>query len=180
MGLKYEDLDAETRGFMVEEINMDVASDKIYRSSYLGQRAQGNWPDLIRDAAQNGNDDSLAAELRKPGMLNTTTQRKKPSGGYTTAQVPHTAPEVLAEGEFNRFYVRGLCRRAIANNIARLRVYRAKVVRNPRPESEQRIGHLVDPHATLIDLRVSQGVETALGIPPGPSTGITVRIPKKL
>lgn len=177
MGLKYANLDTQTRGFMVEEIEMDVASDKIYRSSYLGQRAQGNWPDLLRDAAATGNDDTLAAELRKPGMLNSTTQRKKPSGGYTIAKVPRIAPEVLAEGEFNRYYVRGLCRRAIDTGIPRLEVYRAKAVMDPRPESEARIGHLIDPQAVLIDLRVSQGVETALGIPPGPGSGITVKIP---
>ena len=178
MGLKYADLDLETRQFMVEEIDMDVAADKIYRSSYLSQRAQGNWPDMIRNAAQGGSDDSLAAELRRPGVLNTTTQRSKPRGfGTITVRVPHNAAEVMAEGEFNRFYVRGLCRRAIANGIPRLEVYRAKAVANPRPESEARIGHLIDPQAVLVDLRVSQGVETALGIPPGPGSGITVKIP---
>jgi hypothetical protein len=169
MGLKYLDLDAETRTYMVEEIDMDVASDKIYRSSYLSQRAQGNWPDMLRDAAQNGTDDTLAAALRNPGMLNATTPRRKPKGGYVIAKVPYTAPETLAEGEFNRYFVRGLCRRAIANGIARLEVYRAKTVFEPRSESEARIGHLVDPTAILTDLRESQGVETALGIPPGPT-----------
>jgi hypothetical protein len=176
--LKYEDLDGETRKYMVEEIDMDVASDKIYRSSYLSQRAQGNWPDMIRHAAEQGNDDTLATELRRPGILNSTTTRHTAKGRVIIAKVPYNAAEVMAEGEFNRFFVRGLCRRAIANSIERLQVYRAKPVAIPRPESEARIGHLIDPKAVLIDLRVSQGVETALGIPPGPGSGITVRIPK--
>jgi hypothetical protein len=47
MGLRYEDLDEETRQFMVEEIEMDMSSDKIYRSPYLNQSAQGNWPDYL-------------------------------------------------------------------------------------------------------------------------------------
>jgi hypothetical protein len=177
MGLKFENLDPETRKFMIEEIEMDAASDKIYRSSYLGQRAQGSWPDLLRAAAESGNDDSLAAELHKPGMLNQTTQRRKPNGGYTIAKVPYTAPETLAEGEFNRYFCRGLCSKALLNGVARLEVYRAKAVANPRPESERKIGLLVDPVVVLIDLRVSQGVEPALGIPPGPNSGITLRIP---
>jgi hypothetical protein len=177
MGLRYENLDAETRRFMLEEIEMDIASDRLYLSSYLGQRAQGNWADLLRSAAATGTDDSLAAELRRPGMLNATTQRRKPTGGYTTARVPHTAPETLAEGEYNRYFCRGLCRRAIANGIARLKVFRAKAVENPRPESQEKIGLLIDPEVILIDIRNSTGVETALGIPPGPNSGITLKIP---
>jgi hypothetical protein len=178
MGLNLEDLDDETRKYMLEEIDMDTASDKIYRSSYLGQRIQGNWPDMIRHAAQTGNDDSLAAELRRPGALNRTTQRRTPRGGMTTARVPYNAAEVLAESEFNRYYVRGLCRRATVNGIPRLEVYRAKHVVEARPESQARIGLLVDPEVVLIDVRASTGVEAALGIPPGPGSGISIRIPK--
>lgn len=178
MGLRYQNLDLETRKFMLEEIDMDVAADTIYRSSYLSQRGQGNWPDLIRAAAESGTDDSLAASAR--GMFNEATQRRKPKGhGYYTARVPHNAAEILAESEFNRYYVRGLSRRAIAENIPRLEVYRAKAVNDPRPESERKIGFLVDPNILLTDVRAAQerGVETALGIPPGPGSGITLRIP---
>jgi hypothetical protein len=178
MGLRYEDLDDETRAFMVEEIEMDAKSDKIYRSSYLSQRAQGNWPDYITDAAKSGTDDTLASELRQSGNLNRTTTRRTPSGRTIQAQVPHNAHTVLAEGEFNRYYARGLSRKAIAKAIPRLEVYRAKDAMNPRPESEAKIGMLVDPETLLVDLRASIGVETALGIPPGPGSGITVRIPK--
>lgn len=41
-------------------------------------------------------------------------------------KVPVTAPETLSEGEFNRFYARGLCRVAISLGIAAVQVYRAK------------------------------------------------------
>lgn len=164
---------------MLEEIDMDIASDKIYRSSYLTQSDQGRWPDLVRAAAETGNDDTLATSAR--GSFNTTTQRRKPKGyGYVTAKVPYNAAEVLAESEFNRYFVRGLSRRAIDSNIPRLEVYRAKAVAQPRPESERKIGFLADPEVLLTDVRRAQefGVDTALGIPPGPGSGITVRIPK--
>ena len=132
---------------------------------------------LISPAAASGNDDTLAASLR--GQFNQTTQRKKPkNAGYYTAAVPVNAAEVLAESEFNRYFVRGLCLRAMAEGIERLQVFRAKRVLNPRPESEQLIGLLIDPATTLVDVRSSIGFETALGIPPGPGSGITVRIQK--
>lgn len=178
MGLRYEDLDEETRQFMIEEIEMDLVSDKIYRSSYLNQRAQGNWPDYLREAARTGSDDTLAARLRGSASFNSTTFRQLANGRTIQAKVPRNAAEVLAEGEFNRYYARGLSRKALTNGIPRLEVYRAKAVREPRPESEEKIGLLVDPNILLLDVRNSNGVETALGIPPGPGSGITVRIPK--
>jgi hypothetical protein len=177
VGLRYEDLDNETRLFMLEEIEMDIRSDKVYRSSYLTQSGQGDFPDLVVAAAKSGNDDSLSTSLR--GKFNRTTQRRKPKGtGYYTAAVPVNAAEVLAESEFNRYFVRGLCRRAMTAGVERLQVYRAKAVAQPRPESESKIGLLVLPDVVLTDVRKSQeyGVETALGIPPGPGSGITLRI----
>ncbi len=178
MGLRYEDLDDETRAFMVEEIEMDVASDTIYRSPYLSQRAQANWPDYIIEAAKSGSDDTLAMQLRQHGVLNLTTQRRTQNGRIIQAKIPSNAHTVLAESEFNRYYARGLSRKALANQLPRLEVYRAKAALNPRPESEAKIGLLVDPQTLLVDLRSSNGVEPALGIPPGPGSGITVRIPK--
>lgn len=177
MGLSYEDLDEETRRFMIEEIEMDVASDKIYRSSYLNQRAQGSWPDYLLDAARSGSDDSLALAIRRDRLLNSTSTRFQ-KGKLVRYQVPYNANEVLAESEFNRYFVRGLSRKAMAAGLPRLEVYRAKRVREPRPESQAKIGLLCEPEVLLIDVRASNGVETALGIPPGPGTGITVRIPR--
>jgi len=37
-----------------------------------------------------------------------------PSGGYTIKHVPHTASQTMADGQFNRFYILGLCRKARA------------------------------------------------------------------
>ena len=179
MGLRYENLDDITRKYMLEEIDMDIRSDKVYRSSYLTQSGQGDFPELMRQAAETGNDDTLATSLK--GKFNRTTQRKRPkNAGYYTADVPMNAAEVLSESEFNRYFCRGLCRRAMGESIARLQVFRAKAVAAPRPESERKIGLLVEPSITLIDIRKSQehGVEMALGIPPGPGSGITLRIPK--
>ena len=85
--------------------------------------------------------------------------------------MPSNAPETLAEGEFNRFYIRGLCRRAVEENVAQLVIYRAKTVTHARPESERRIGATVSPGALLADLRQNVGVDTVLGVPAGPEFG---------
>lgn len=179
MALNLVNLDATTRRFMAEEVEYDVVNNKLYFSPRLSTVGAQAYPALLRSAIESGTDESLASELRVVGRLNATEQRKKPKGGFTTAQVPVTAPETLAEGEFNRFYVRGLCRRAMSEGIATLVVYRAKAVQNPRPESVALIGTALSPQKLLEDLREHPGTDTALGLPPGPNSGLSVRLPDK-
>lgn len=177
MGLQYQNLDDETRHYMLEEINLDVERNTICISNWLTAAGKAAWADLLRLAATAGTDDSLANDLVRNGYIETHYERRKPKGGYTVAAVPYTAQWTMSEGEFNRFYVRGLCRRAIANGIKTVIVYRAKAVENPRPASEDKIGMSFDPETILNDLRQTQGLEPALGLPPGPNSGLTVRLP---
>jgi hypothetical protein len=102
-------------------------------------------------------------------------ERKKPTGGFTSAKVPVNAAEILAEGEFNRFYARGLCLRAVAEGIDKVVVYRGKEVLNPRPESEALLGKHFPVEELLQDLRQHIGTDTALGLPAGPNSGLRVR-----
>lgn len=46
-----------------------------------------------------------------------------------------------------------------------------------RSASEAMIGSHIDPHALLEDLRTHQGIDTALGLPPGPNSGLSVKLP---
>ncbi len=63
-----------------------------------------------------------------------------PSGGYTVKHVPDSAAETMAEGQFNRFYILGLCKRAREEGVPNLEIYRAKKSAAPRRESENLIG----------------------------------------
>jgi hypothetical protein len=133
--------------------------------------------DLLRAACERYNDDWLEGQLRMKGCMTATHIRRTPKGGLTTASVPVTAPQTFAEGEFNRFYARGLCSRAIEENISHVEVYRGKLVQNPRPESEAKIGERLPAKELLNDLRNAQGVEPCLGIPL-PNSGLTFKICK--
>lgn len=177
MSLQLVNLDAVTRPFMVDEIELDVANNRIYPSPRLSEVGTRDFPILLIEAARNFDDAWLANELRKNGRMNDTEQRRKPKGGFTVARVPVTAPDTLAEGELNRFYARGLSVRAINEGITALEIYRAKAVSQPRYESEAKIGARIDPKALLNDLRTHVGVDTALGLPPGPNSGLSVKLP---
>jgi len=175
--LNLANLDAATRAQMVAEISADVDARRLYLSNRLSVAGAQEYPRLLREAAERSNDGWLANELRQPGRLNEMEERRKPKGGTTMVRVPVTAPETLAEGEFNRFYIRGLCLRSIAEGIEELTIYRAKEVDNPRPGSEAKIGERISAQALLADLRANVGVDTALGLPPGPNSGLSVRLP---
>jgi hypothetical protein len=177
MSLKFENLDAQTRTHMTAEIKADIATTRLYLSNRLSGRGRADYPQLLQQAADDRDDSWLANELRSNERLNEMEERRKPKGGTTMARVPVTAPETLAEGEFNRFYIRGLCVRAMAASIPELIVYRAKEVENPRPESIVMIGRRIPAQALLNDLRANPGIDTALGLPPGPNSGLSVKLP---
>lgn len=175
--MNYQNLDERTRQAMLSELEFDIANGTLYTSPRLTEEGKHHYPHLLREAIASCDDSWLANELRRLGLIKTFEERRKPKGGYTTAQVPVTAADTLAEGEFNRFYVRGLCCRAIEDGVLEVEVYRGKQVISPRFESEAMLGKRFSPSALLNDLRQSQGVEPALGLPPGPNSGLTIRLP---
>lgn len=179
MGLEYRNLDERTRKLMLAEIERDIAENTLYLSDNLSPQGQADYPDLLRDAARGGSDVTLGAAIRS--RLNSHEKpRRLKSGELSKPPVMRSnAHEMLAEGEFNRFYMRALCLRAIEDQtgIAEVIVYRAKPVQNARSESERKIGQRVPVEALLRDLRTHQGVDPALGLPPGPNSGLSVRLP---
>ena len=177
MGLDYRNLDARTRTLMLVEIDKDIADGTLFLSDNLNSQGRTDYPNLIRAAATAGSDVTLAGEIL--GRLNSHEKpRRLKSGEFSKPPaMPSNAHERLAEGEFNRFYIRAICLRAIEDKVSQVIVYRAKAVQNARAESQQKIGQSVPPEPLLQDLRAHPGVDTALGLPPGPNSGLCVKLP---
>lgn len=176
MAFNLVNLDNVTRALMLEEIDGDINARKLYSSPRLNVIGQQEYPQLIREAAEKHDDLWFSAQLRSGSKFNAYETRNSKSGPVS-AKVPSNAPDMLAEGEFNRFYLRGLCLRAIRDNIPNLIIYRAKSVSNPSPESEAKIGTTISPQALLNDLRSNIGIETAFGVPRGPNSGLSAKLP---
>jgi hypothetical protein len=175
MSIHYESLDPAVRSAMVTELERDQANGILYMSPRLTEAGAQAWPEILKEALASHDDTWIAATLRSRGLMRMEERRRKPKGGFTTAQVPYTAPDTLAEGEFNRFYARGLCVHVLASGGTEVEVYRGKEGQNPRPESQAMIGRRLPAQNLLDDLRTAQGVEPALGLPRGPNSGLTVR-----
>jgi hypothetical protein len=177
MPLTLFNLDNLTRMAMTAEIDADVLNRTLYFSPRLSSIGRRDYPRLLREAAIAHDDEWMAQQLCFGNCLNRTEERKTPKGRYVTVRVPVTAAQTLAEGEFNRFYIRGLCVRALAAGVAQLIIYRAKAVEHPRPDSETKLGSAINAAVLLDDLRTHTGVDTVLGLPPGPNSGLSVRQP---
>jgi hypothetical protein len=124
---------------MICEVDGDVAATKLYMSVRFSPKGMAAYEGLLRLAIEKHSDSWLANQFRN-GCMELHEMRKKPKGGVTMALVPVTAADTFAEGEFNRFYARAVCSRAIADGIPHVVVYRGKEVVTPRPASTALIG----------------------------------------
>jgi hypothetical protein len=175
MGLNYQNLDASTRALMSAEIATDAAGGKLHISNNLNPAGVAAFPALLASAAASGTDDSLAGQIR-PLLKSHSAPRQLKSGPSKAPIMAINAHEMLAEGEFSRFYIRALCVRALSTGSTTVEVYRAKAVMNPRSASAAKIGTRVPAQALLNDLRANIGIDTALGLPSGPNSGLRARV----
>lgn len=177
MALQLLHLDERTRRFMLDEFFRDLAAKRLYLSSRLSDIGLKAYPKLLETAITTHSDAWLSRELRLCGRMRAVKVRRTAKGGYTVAAMPDNAPELLAENEFNRYYIRGLCRRAIEERIAELVIYRAKEVKTPRPWSQRRVGTTVSPRLLLGDLRDRFATQSTFHVPAGPNSGLSVKLP---
>lgn len=166
-------LNKDIRLLMLKELDIDRERDSIYYSKRLSI-TKDTYIKKLENALRNTDIQHFAESLL--GCFHTHEQRRNRTGdGFNTVKIPYNNNVMLAEGEFNRYYIRALCLFSIQNNIT-LSIYRAKQVSNPRMGSEILIGKTVDPSTLLDDLRKNIGVDTALGVPAGPNSGLSVKL----
>ncbi|MFL5510189.1 MAG: hypothetical protein ACJ79J_11435, partial [Gemmatimonadaceae bacterium] len=92
-------------------------------------------------------------EERAGDLLVENESRRTKTGGTTTARVPHMAARLVAEGDFNRYFMRGVALRAIEEGRQILEIYRARLSLEPRPESASVEGSRVPAAEVLAHLR---------------------------
>lgn len=179
MAFQFHDLVEATRAYMEQEVRRDASGGSLYLSPRLTDRGRIDWLGLLLAAAGRGDEETLAESLRGTGRLATFEARRsrsRPARIHRVA-VPKTAAATLAEGEFNRYYIRALCLRALEGGATEVAVYRAKEVDEPRAESVRLLGRRLSAAALLEDLRLhAADEEPSLKVPGGPNSGLSVRL----
>lgn len=153
---EFRNLTAEVRQHMIAEIDRDIADDVLVKSTRFTDDGARRYPPLLRRAATEYNEAWLAESLL--GSFNATEL----SGGKEKA-VRHDAHILFAQCEFNRFYCRAICLYALTNPEYSIRIYRARQSNNPRPESEAKLGKILDAATVLKDLRAHLATNVEFG-----------------
>lgn len=173
--MQFDHLDT-VKPLMQNELQIDVECGATYLSPRLTAFGALQWRELLDLAIREHDERWLAARLRQSRLLKEVETYSR-LGVAKQRRVPATAADTLAEGEFNRYYIRGVCRFAIENGGHVVAVCRVRDSDVPREESQRLIGRELNATEVLNDLRNSPGVDVALGVPPGPNSGLSVRLP---
>ena len=166
----FENLDGATRTYLLHEVNEAIKTSRLNFSKRFNDHGRHHYPQLLREAATHGNEVSLAAALTAHRCFITHERRAD-----AMRPVPANAALLFAEREFNAFYMRALCHRAIGAG-REVQVYRGKPSAAPRPESVALEGTLHDPRRLLLFLRHSiDGTLTGVGLA-GAGSGLSLRL----
>lgn len=165
----FVNLTDSVRGKMLSEVEMDISKGNIYISGRLNELGIEKYVEFLKESIENGTEEILEALIRDNNCLNDT----EISNGKTK-KVSSNAAQLIAQSEFNRFYIRAICLEAIENDIESVEVYRARESSWSRPESETMIGRQINPKELLEDLRISIGVTPQ--ILPEINSGLSIKI----
>jgi hypothetical protein len=173
MPLHYENLDPITRRHAIAELDRDIAAGTFHASERLRPTAIDSYQRLLREALSYYDD--LWLEERASDLIVDVEPRRTASGTQTTAKVPQMASRMLAEGDFNRYYMRGVATRAVEEGRQIVEVYRARLSHEPRRESAELEGHRLAAPDVLDQLRGESAAEPAVRLG-RPNSGLSVRL----
>jgi hypothetical protein len=174
MPLQYENLDPTTRRYALAELDRDIANGTFHISDRIRPTAGQEYQHFLREALRYYDDRWL--EEHASDLLVETEERHTRSGGTTTARVPQMAARMLAEGDFNRYYMRGIALRAIEEGRQVLEVYRARLSLEPRPESAELEGTRIPAGEVLDHLRGPFSGDPGVGALGRTNSGLSVRL----
>jgi hypothetical protein len=168
---EFEDLTSDIRTRMLQELARDIEQKQIFYDSRLVENGRNLYLQILAQALEHDTPESFSEEILKNSLLNPTEMREISEGRTVQAKVSKIAHRNIGEAEFNRYYMRAICLKAIEQGIEEVEVYRARASANPRPDAADR----KNAKDLLEHLRT-----TNISVPgsfPGPNSGRSVRIP---
>ena len=179
MAMNFEELDDATRRCMLEEFELEMAGDNPYFGQNLSLRGREIFPELMSEAIQRGNEETLAAALNRTALWNSAEQYVRQGVIHERRINVQQQSERLALTEFNTWYVRGLARRLLNEGETQCQVYRAAIPKWGEPAACQEHEGEVFPLRSIYEGHrtrywPTQNLE-ALSIPFAPNCHHTIR-----
>jgi hypothetical protein len=148
---------SEIRHFMLEELLWSLQHEKLYFSQYLTDRGGGEYPQLLYKALASGTPDSLEESLSAQGIFR--------------EDAPKKSIQTFAWDEFNKYYMRALCRWVIEHAGYALVVIRGRHSESTRSSSNTLLGQTKEASSFLNGLRQSPRIN-----PFGANSGLTLMV----
>jgi hypothetical protein len=162
---------------MLAELGADLAAGTLYRIPQLTEEGRHQYEHLLHDAIENGTEVSFAEALQACDGI------RPPNRWQHAREID--APDALAaltrrlaEREIHRFYIRGLCCRALEQGVETLEIYRARPADPGRAPANAMIGVRVAVRSLLEDLRGTFCSFPPHGLPQCRDPGLSVRLPE--
>jgi hypothetical protein len=162
---------------MLAELEADVETGTLYQAPQLSEEGRRQYEHLLQDAIVNGTEVSFAEALQACGGI------RPPNRWQHAREIDAPAALAaltcrLAERELHRFYIRGLCRRALEQGVDTLEIYRARPPDPGRTPSNAMIGVRIAVTSLLEDLRGTFCSFPPHGLPQCRDPGLSVRLPE--
>lgn len=162
-------LDDTARNLMLLEIEHDINNQQLYISDRLNEIGRNNYHSYLVRSVKESDEAFFESLLDLNTHFNQSYLRQAKE-----VKMPSNASTLLCQSEFNRYYIRAICQRAINDGIETVEIYRARESSWTRPESEAKIGTTISAIDLLNDLRTSVGKESQLF--PEINSGLCVKI----
>jgi hypothetical protein len=179
MAMNFEELDGETRSYMLKEFEAEEAGQKPYRGRGLSEVGRTSFPDLMREAIRHGTEETLAAALLRPHFWNANETYTRNGIQRIRPLKVQQAAERLGLTEFNTWYVRGLAKRLTDEGVEECQVYRAAPPKWEPAECSKDENQVYSVRQVYDGHRAKYwpepGNPEAFSIPAGPSCHHTIR-----
>lgn len=177
--MNYEELDDNTRAYMLTEFEKEEASGNPYRSKALSSKGLKVFPNLMRDAIKSGTEVSLCQAFENESYWEPTEEYTR-EGITRTRQrnIPQSARR-LSLTEFSTWYVAGFAKRLLNKGVEKCQIYRGE-----QPKWEP--GACADHEGLIVSVKEiyenhrarywpEPGDQNALSIPFGPGCHHVIR-----
>lgn len=178
MAMNFEELDQETRKYMLLRYESENRGGNPYRSAALSSLGLETFPDLMLRAIMDGTEVSLIADLQRPEFWNENESYERNGKIHQRKINPRQAAERLGLTEFNTWYVAGLAHRLVGEGETHCEVYRGQEPKWEHASCSSHEGQIY----TLTDIINGHRIaywplpgKEALSIPVGPGCHHTIR-----